>query len=60
MLRVLAAMFVLLLALPPALAANAPVKAPVKLKVGDLAPQFVRGDLQGHPFDLKAQRGKSC
>jgi len=56
--RVLAAMFVLLLALPPALAATSPVKVPVKLKVGDLAPQFVRGDLQGHPFDLKAQRGK--
>jgi peroxiredoxin len=56
--RVLAAMFVLLLALPPALAANAPIKAPVKLKVGDLAPQFARNDLQGHPFDMKAQRGK--
>jgi peroxiredoxin len=56
--RVLAAMFALLLALPPALAATAPVKAPAKLKVGDLAPQFARDDLQGHPFDLKAQRGK--
>ena len=56
--RVLAAMFALLLALPPVLAATAPVKAPVKLKVGDLAPQFARGDLQGHLFDLKAQRGK--
>lgn len=56
--RVLAAMFALLLALPPALAATAPVKAPAKLKVGDLAPQFTRDDLLGHPFDLKAQRGK--
>jgi peroxiredoxin len=56
--RVLAAVFALLLALPPALAATAAVKAPVKLKVGDLAPQFTRGDLQGHLFDLKAQRGK--
>jgi peroxiredoxin len=58
--RVLAAIFALLLA--PALAAAAPAKAPaespVKLKVGDLAPQFARGDLQGQPFDLKAQRGK--
>jgi thiol-disulfide isomerase/thioredoxin len=58
--RVLAAIFALLLA--PALAATAPVKSsvkiPVKLKVGDLAPQFTRGDLQGHVFDLKAQRGK--
>jgi cytochrome c biogenesis protein CcmG/thiol:disulfide interchange protein DsbE len=26
--------------------------------VGDQAPQFSRIDLQGHPFDLKAQRGK--
>ena len=56
--RVLAAMLALLLALPPALAATAPVKAPVKLKVGDLAPQFARDDLQGHHFDLRAQRGK--
>ena len=56
--RVLAAMFFLVLALPPALAATVPVKAPVKLKVGDPAPQFVRRDLQGRPFDLKAQRGK--
>ena len=54
--RALAAMLVFLLALPPALAATAPVS--VKLKVGDLAPQFARDDLQGHPFDLKAQRGK--
>ena len=56
--RVLAPMFALLLALPAALAATATVNAPVKLKVGDLAPQFSRGDLQGHHFDLKAQRGK--
>lgn len=55
--RVLAAMIASLLALPPAVAA-APVKVPVKLKVADLAPQFVRRDLQGHLFDLKAQRGK--
>jgi cytochrome c biogenesis protein CcmG/thiol:disulfide interchange protein DsbE len=41
-----------------ALTANAPAKAPIKMKPGDVAPQFVRGDLQGHPFDLKAQRGK--
>jgi len=52
--RVLVAAFALLLAL----AANAPAKTPIKLKPGDAAPQFVRGDLQGHPFDLKAQRGK--
>jgi thiol-disulfide isomerase/thioredoxin len=51
-------MFALLLALPPTLAASAPVKVPIKLKVGDLAPQFARGDLQGHLFDLNAQRGK--
>ncbi|HMH65509.1 MAG TPA: TlpA disulfide reductase family protein [Rhizomicrobium sp.] len=56
--RFLVVMFALLLVLPPAMAANAPAKAPVKLKVGDLAPQFVRGDLQGRMFDLKAQRGK--
>jgi thiol-disulfide isomerase/thioredoxin len=56
--RVLAAMFALLLGLPPALAATAPVKAPDKLKAGDLAPQFSRDDLQGHHFDLRAQRGK--
>ena len=54
--RVLAAIFALLLA--PAMAATTPVKVPVKLKVGDLAPQFARGDLQGHVFDLKALRGK--
>src|SRR5258705_3855591 len=56
--RVLAPIFALLLAQPPALAAAKAVKAPLKLKVGDLAPQFVRRDLQGHLFDLKAQRGK--
>jgi peroxiredoxin len=55
--RVLAAVLALLLA-RPALAAAAPAKVPVKLKVGDFAPQFARNDLQGHPFDLKAQRGK--
>ena len=54
--RVPAAMFALLLALPPA--AAVPVKTPIKLKVGDLAPQFARDDLQGHHFDLRAQRGK--
>jgi peroxiredoxin len=32
--------------------------APVKLKIGDLAPQFSRKDLQGKFFDLKEQRGK--
>ena len=47
---------VLLLALMPALAVAAPV--PVKLKVGDSAPQFLRADLMGKPFDLKSQRGK--
>jgi len=52
--RILVAAFALLLAL----AANAPAKTPIKLKPGDLAPQFARGDLQGRPFDLKAQRGK--
>jgi thiol-disulfide isomerase/thioredoxin len=56
--RVLAAMFALLLGLPPALAATAAVNAPVKLKVGDLAPQFARDDIQGHHFDLRAQHGK--
>ena len=45
-----------MLALLLALAANASAKTPVKMKVGDAAPQFVRGDLQGHPFDLR--RGK--
>ena len=49
--RVLVA-FALLLAL----AANASAKTPVKLKVGDVAPQFSRSDLQGRPFDLR--RGK--
>jgi len=41
-----------------ALGANAPAKTPVKMKPGDLAPQISRNDLQGRPFDLKAQRGK--
>ena len=50
--RILVAIFALLVAFPPAAA------APVKLKVGDEAPQFSRIDLQGHLFDLKAQRGK--
>ena len=54
--RVRAAIFALLLV--PALASATPVKAPIKLKLGDPAPQFARGDLQGHVFDLKAQRGK--
>ena len=49
---------VLVLALLLGLAANASAKAPVKLKVGEPAPQFTRGDLQGRSFDLKAQRGK--
>ncbi len=61
-----AAIAALLLALWPVVAASAadggagkaPVKAPVKLTVGDLAPQFSRDDLQGQVFDLKAQRGK--
>ena len=52
--RVLAAAFALLLALT----ADASAMPPVKIKPGDMAPQFVRGDLQGHPFDLKARRGK--
>jgi peroxiredoxin len=52
--RPLAAL-VLLLALP---VLAAPMKSPVKLKVGDAAPQFLRSDLLGKPFDLKAQRGK--
>jgi thiol-disulfide isomerase/thioredoxin len=52
--RVLVATFALLLAL----AANASAQTPVKLKVGDAAPQFARGDLQGRPFDLKALRGR--
>ena len=45
---------VLLLALVPAVA----MAAPVKLKVGDTAPQFARSDLLGKPFDLKHQRSK--
>jgi len=49
---------VLVLALLLGLAANASAKAPVKLQVGEPAPQFIRGDLQGRSFDLKAQRGK--
>jgi thiol-disulfide isomerase/thioredoxin len=53
--RPAAAMSALLLALP---AAAAPAKIPVKLKVGDTAPQFSRDDLKGKAFDLKAQRGK--
>jgi len=47
---------VLMLALLLALAANASAQTPVKLKPGDVAPQFTRSDLQGHPFDLR--RGK--
>jgi thiol-disulfide isomerase/thioredoxin len=54
--RVLVAAFAFLLALTPALAANAPAKPPIKLKVGDMAPEFARTDLQGRPFDLR--RGK--
>ena len=49
---------VLMLAFLLALAANASAKTPIKLKPGDVAPQFARIDLQGHPFDLKALRGK--
>jgi cytochrome c biogenesis protein CcmG/thiol:disulfide interchange protein DsbE len=49
---------VLMLALLLALSANASAKTPVKLKPGDVAPQFVRSDVQGHSFDLNAQRGK--
>jgi hypothetical protein len=45
---------ILLLALVPGVA----IAAPVKLKAGDTAPQFVRSDLLGKPFDLKRQRGK--
>jgi peroxiredoxin len=52
------ALLTLLLALSPAVAAPAPAKIPVKLKVGDTAPQFSRTDLVGKNFDLKAQRGK--
>jgi thiol-disulfide isomerase/thioredoxin len=50
------ALLTLLLALSPAVAA--PMTPPVKLKTGDTAPQFVRTDLLGKPFDLKSQRGK--
>jgi len=49
--RIVVTLFALLLTLPA-------VAAPVRLKVGDTAPQFVRADLQGRTFDLKAQRGK--
>jgi len=53
---------VLILALLLGLAASAHAQTPIKLKVGDVAPQFalvdLRADLQGHPFDLRAQRGK--
>jgi thiol-disulfide isomerase/thioredoxin len=52
--RVLVATFALLLAMT----ASAPAKAPIKMKQGEVAPQFIRRDLQGHPFDLKAQRGR--
>jgi len=52
MLRVWVAAFLL------ALTASAHAKTPIKLKPGAGAPQFVRSDLQGHPFDLKTQRGK--
>jgi thiol-disulfide isomerase/thioredoxin len=54
--RILALAF--LLALTAGATAQTPVKSPVKLKVGDAAPQFVRTDLQGKSFDLRAQRGK--
>jgi len=53
---VLMVLVALLLAAPPA--AVAQPRAPVKLKVGDQAPQFSRIDLQGRVFDLRAQRGK--
>jgi len=49
---------VLVLALLLALGTNGSAKTPIKVKPGDTAPQFSRTDLQGHPFDLKAQRGK--
>jgi peroxiredoxin len=52
------AALVILLALSPAGATPALVKAPVKLKVGDTAPPFTRTDLLGKTFDLEAQRGK--
>lgn len=56
--RLLAAACAILLALAAGAPAKTPVKSPVKLKVGDAAPQFVRTDLQGKKFDLRAQRGK--
>lgn len=56
--RLLAAACAILLALAAGASAKTPVKSPVKLKVGDAAPQFVRTDLQGKKFDLRAQRGK--
>lgn len=52
------ALALLLALLPPAAAAPVPARLPVKLKVGDLAPQFALGDLQGRAFDLKSLRGK--
>jgi thiol-disulfide isomerase/thioredoxin len=51
------AALVIVLALSPAVAAPL-ATMPVKLKVGDAAPQFSRTDLLGKNFDLKAQRGK--
>ena len=56
--RLLAAACAILLALAAGAPAKTPVNSPVKLKVGDAAPQFVRTDLQGKKFDLRAQRGK--
>ena len=54
--RILVAL-ALLLALAVGASAQTPTKlAPIKLKVGDVAPQFSRTDLQGRPFDLR--RGK--
>lgn len=47
---------ILLLALVLTVTASASAQTPIKLKVGDLAPQFSRTDLQGRPFDLA--RGK--
>jgi len=47
-----------LLALAVVLSPLAAAAAPAKLKVGDLAPQFTRSDLQGQVFNLRAQRGK--
>jgi thiol-disulfide isomerase/thioredoxin len=51
------AVLALVLALSPAMAAPL-ATMPVKLKMGDAAPQFSRTDLLGKNFDLKAQRGK--